>query len=201
MRLAPYLGGSWAEPEPSLTNDGVGSNNVRRPRFVADRLVFAPNWSVDHFSLAIVGDQRDGSSCAKCAQKGCPDMTNIETSDKGATVTEQGAQVASKKTAAKKGAAKARKNAKSVKPEKGVGTNRGAQHRRKVATSRARGKGARILEMIGRPQGATLGEIMKATGWQAHSVRGFLSTAASKHHVQIESSKSETGGRTYRIVK
>ena len=128
-------------------------------------------------------------------------MTNVETSDKGAAVTEQGAQTAAEKTSAKKGQAKARKNAKSIKPKKGAGTNRGAQHRRDVATSRARGKGARILEMIGRTQGATLGEIMKATGWQAHSVRGFLSTAARKRHVKIESSKSDAGDRTYRIVK
>jgi hypothetical protein len=199
--LAPYLGASWAEPEPSLTKDGVDRTTSGGPGLWPDRLVFAPKWSVDHFSLAMSADQRDGSSCAKYAQKGCPDMTNIETSDKGTAVTEQGAQVASEKTSVKKGAAKARKNAKSIKPKKGAGTDRGAKRRRKIATSRARGKGARILEMIGRPQGATLGEIMKATGWQAHSVRGFLSTAARKRHLKIESSKSETGGSTYRIVK
>ena len=51
------------------------------------------------------------------------------------------------------------------------------------------------------PQVHLLVDSMKATGWQAHSVRGFLSTAARKHHVQIESSKSDAGNRTYRIVK
>jgi hypothetical protein len=50
--------------------------------------------------------------------------------------------------------------------------------------------------MIGRAKGATLGEIMKATDWQAHSVRGFLSTAAKKHKLRIESEKTEAGERT-----
>jgi hypothetical protein len=42
---------------------------------------------------------------------------------------------------------------------------------------------------------------MKAVAWQAHSVRGYLSTAAKKHRVKIESAKNDAGGRTYQIVK
>ena len=52
--------------------------------------------------------------------------------------------------------------------------------------------------MIGRAKGATLAEIMKATDWQAHSVRGFISTAAKKHGIKIESSKNEAGDRVYK---
>jgi uncharacterized protein DUF3489 len=55
--------------------------------------------------------------------------------------------------------------------------------------------------MIGRAKGATLAEIMKAAGWQAHSVRGFISTAGKKHGVTIGSSKDEKGDRVYKIVK
>jgi hypothetical protein len=55
--------------------------------------------------------------------------------------------------------------------------------------------------MIGRAKGATLAEIMKATDWQAHSVRGFLSTAAKKNRLKIESSKNEGGERVYSIAK
>jgi hypothetical protein len=55
-------------------------------------------------------------------------------------------------------------------------------------------KGAKILELIGRPKGATLAEIMKATDWQAHSVRGFLSTAAKKHGLKI-GVHEDRGGR------
>jgi hypothetical protein len=126
-------------------------------------------------------------------------MTNRETSDKDA-VAEQGAHVALENTSSKKGAPKPKKNTKSVKPKKGAGTKRVAKRQRKSA-SRSKGKGARILEMVGRVEGATLAEIMKATAWQAHSVRGFLSTAARKRQIEIESSKSDTRDRTYRIVK
>ena len=39
--------------------------------------------------------------------------------------------------------------------------------------SAGRGKGAKILELLRRKDGATLGDLTKATGWQPHSVRGF----------------------------
>ncbi len=55
--------------------------------------------------------------------------------------------------------------------------------------------------MISRPKGATLPEIMKAAGWQAHSVRGFISTAGKKHGIKIESSKNDAGERIYKITK
>jgi hypothetical protein len=63
---------------------------------------------------------------------------------------------------------------------------------------RAKSKGATILALIGRADGATLAEIMKATAWQRHSVRGWISTAGKKF--TIESSKSAEGERTYRSV-
>ena len=64
---------------------------------------------------------------------------------------------------------------------------------------RPESKGARILEMIGRGKGATLAEITQATKWQAHSVRGFLSTAAKKHRLKIASARNEAGERTYKL--
>jgi hypothetical protein len=39
--------------------------------------------------------------------------------------------------------------------------------------------------MIGQAKWASLTEIMIATGWLAHSVRGFISTAGKKHNVKI----------------
>jgi hypothetical protein len=54
--------------------------------------------------------------------------------------------------------------------------------------------------MIGRSKGATLAEIMSACDWQAHSVRGFISTASKKYGVRIESLKNDAGDRVYRAA-
>ncbi len=121
-------------------------------------------------------------------------MTNAETTGKAAAVAEQGADTA------KKGA---RKSAKAAAPAKDKAGKKAAKPERAVksAAPRAASKGAKILEMIGRAKGATLAEIMKATDWQAHSVRGFLSTAGKKHNVKIESAKNEAGDRVYSIAR
>ena len=50
-------------------------------------------------------------------------------------------------------------------------------------------------------KGATLSELMAATDWQAHSVRGFLSTAAKKQGLTIESTRNKAGDRFYKIAK
>ena len=62
-------------------------------------------------------------------------------------------------------------------------------------------KAAKIIDLLKEPNGATLAEIIKATDWQAHSVRGFLSTAGKKQKLKIDSFKDETGERTYKIAK
>jgi hypothetical protein len=55
--------------------------------------------------------------------------------------------------------------------------------------------------MMRRKEGATLAEIAKATGWQKHSIRGFVSGhAIKKMGLKVESTKNEAGERTYRIV-
>ena len=133
-------------------------------------------------------------------------MTNAEANDKAAAVAEQGAHVArelapSKKGASqKKGAPKGQKNAKGAKAKAGKKAAKPARTK-ETSAPRAESKGAKIIEMIGRAKGATLAEIMKATGWQAHSVRGFISTAAKKNRIKIESSKNDSGDRIYKIAK
>ena len=130
-----------------------------------------------------------------------------------AAVAEQGAPVAPAKAASKKAATqkkdapKGQKTAKGAKAkaaalEKGAkAAKKAAKPERKSAAPRAESKGAKILDMIARAKGATLAEIMKATDWQAHSVRGFISIAAKKHNISIESSKNDAGDRVYKTAK
>jgi hypothetical protein len=61
-------------------------------------------------------------------------------------------------------------------------------------------KTARILDLLKRRGGVTLKELMMATGWQAHSVRGFLSgTLGKKMGTPAESFKRADGERSYRL--
>ena len=62
-------------------------------------------------------------------------------------------------------------------------------------------KRAEVIALMKRAKGATLAEIMKATGWQAHTVRGFVSILGSKGGEKIESAKSADDERTYKIAK
>ena len=57
-----------------------------------------------------------------------------------------------------------------------------------------------MLDLLKRPSGATLKELMKATGWLPHSVRGFLSgTIGKKMGRAVTSTKGEGGERSYSI--
>ena len=61
-------------------------------------------------------------------------------------------------------------------------------------------KTAKILTLLRRPGGASLDQIRKATGWQAHSVRGFLSGALKKKMgLRIDSAQRD-GQRVYRVA-
>ena len=53
--------------------------------------------------------------------------------------------------------------------------------------------------MLQGKNGATITEIMKAMGWQRHTVRGFMAGAMRKAGHEVESFKLEGGERTYRI--
>jgi hypothetical protein len=61
-------------------------------------------------------------------------------------------------------------------------------------------KTATILELLKRPGGVTAKELLKATGWQPHSLRGFLSgTVGKKMGLAVTSTKGEDGERSYSV--
>lgn len=66
--------------------------------------------------------------------------------------------------------------------------------------ARADTKAARVLELVRRPDGATLSELMLATGWQKHSVRGFIAgTLRTKRQLPVISAKNAAGERCYTL--
>jgi len=102
-----------------------------------------------------------------------------------AAVAAQRAHGASKKAKAVKKAAPSQKAAKSAK---------------KPGAVRDGSKTAKVVDLLKRPDGATLKELMKATGWQPHSVRGFLSGAIGKKMgLKVISTKGEDGERSYSV--
>ena len=72
---------------------------------------------------------------------------------------------------------------------------------KKAATESGTNKKAEVIAMMKRAKGVTLAEIVEATGWQKHTVRGFVSILGSKGGQKIESSKSAAGERSYHIAK
>jgi hypothetical protein len=71
----------------------------------------------------------------------------------------------------------------------------------KPAVARDGSKKAEVLGLLKRKGGATLAQIMKATGWQAHSVRGFISGALGKKMgLTVNSVRREDGERVYSIA-
>jgi hypothetical protein len=93
--------------------------------------------------------------------------------------------VATERTRSKKSATKASRRAQAQKGATESGTN----------------KKAEVIALMKRAKGVTLAEIVDATGWQKHTVRGFVSILGSKSGEEIESAKNAAGERTYKIGK
>jgi hypothetical protein len=100
-------------------------------------------------------------------------------------------------TAARKArVAKRHPNAASLKAQPA----RKAPRTKKAPTVRPGSTTAKVLDLLKRPGGVTLKELMRATGWQPHSVRGFSSgTVGKKMGTPVTSSKRAGGERTYRL--
>jgi hypothetical protein len=85
---------------------------------------------------------------------------------------------------------KANSDPKSAKsPNKAIGARNGT-------------KTATVLDLLKRSGGATGKDLMKATGWQAHSVRGFISgVLGRKMGLTVTSTKVEDGERRYSLKR
>lgn len=75
-----------------------------------------------------------------------------------------------------------------------------AKSTKNAARGRHGSKTAKFLDLLKRSGGATGADLMKATGWQPHSVRGFISGVLSrKMGLNVTSTKAEDGVRRYSI--
>jgi Protein of unknown function (DUF3489) len=114
-----------------------------------------------------------------------------------------GRKTKDKPARAKKAATK--KAAKAKDARKSANGKAGAEVRKATREPKTDGPGAKIIELIKRPEGAGITELMSATGWQAHSVRGFLSTATQKKGMPIireqVTANGDGVGRTSTIYK
>jgi hypothetical protein len=131
-------------------------------------------------------------------------MTSIPDTTGAATVTPPGAQAkpTTKANVGKRARNVAPGKAKSPKDATAAKKAHKSRTKAKVAKPepRAGSKTAKILDLLRRPGGATAKHLMKATGWQPHSVRGFLAgTVGKKMGLTVKSVKGEDGERTYSV--
>jgi len=63
--------------------------------------------------------------------------------------------------------------------------------------TRANSKQAQVIAMLRQPAGATIPQIMAATGWQAHTIRGTFAGALKKQGIAITSEKIAGADRVY----
>lgn len=61
-------------------------------------------------------------------------------------------------------------------------------------------KTAIVSKLLSRPRGASIGDITAATGWQAHSIRAFL-TGLRKKGIVLEREQRRDGATGYRVIK
>jgi hypothetical protein len=64
-----------------------------------------------------------------------------------------------------------------------------------------KGKLGVLVELLSRPEGATLADMQAATGWQAHSVRGAIAGSIKKKLGRTVTSEKIDGQRRYRIAE
>jgi len=142
-------------------------------------------------------------------------VTGVQSAKGDSTMTTNSEEQAKTKATATVPEPKATKRAsvapqaRPVAPAKGKATKKttpakkgasGPKGGKKAKAARAGSKTATVLSLVQRPGGATLKELMKATGWLPHSVRGFISGALGKKMgLTVTSAKGEDGERSYSV--
>jgi Protein of unknown function (DUF3489) len=86
--------------------------------------------------------------------------------------------------------------AKNARPSRATPTAKAAPMKERPAS-----KSNQILSLLRRKQGASLGEMQLASGWQSHSVRGYLSgTVKKRMGLKLSSTRPKDGERRYAIA-
>jgi hypothetical protein len=98
------------------------------------------------------------------------------------------------KSGKKPSPAKSPLSARAVKPSRQIAAEP------KTSKADAGSKQARVIAMLHSSTGTTIAAIMKATGWQQHSVRGFLAGVVRKRLKLTLASKKVNGDRIYQIA-
>jgi uncharacterized protein DUF3489 len=84
-------------------------------------------------------------------------------------------------------------------PYKGGSRGKGPSQSGQPVVARTDTKAARVIALLNQPAGATLKAIMALTGWQSHSVRGFITAHVRQKMNYRVQSFTRGGERVYRI--
>lgn len=180
----------WSDPQGGIRNPvetGRSSACYRAP--LVERRTNLP--------LALFGYLSLNRGAPISAERNITMTTEASATTQAAAVAPQGTHVGPKDA---KGTTKAR----TVKPASGrakaakkSAATKTAGKKKVSAAGRAASKKARVLDLLRQKEGATLEQIVQATGWQRHSCRGFLSIAGKSMNI---TSETTNGDRVYRIA-
>ena len=123
------------------------------------------------------------------SQHEAPSLPEGNPSGRGSKIAEAAATTPSK-------AGRTRRNEKAARRQ----PPRKAKRANLSKSTRKSSKTGKVLALLQRPNGASLPELIRATGWQPHSVRGFLSgTVGTKLGLSVASIKDTDGTRRYSV--